>query len=259
MNPVEIYKELPKTNCGECGQKTCMAFAVAVSKGDEIIQACPYLDEETVTFLSKSVKKMDVKEIIYENLKEEVKKINFMDVAEGIGAEVADEGIRINSLGKDFFINKDGEVVADGKVSIWARILMLLYIKAGGKGELSKKWVSLEELKGGGIKIEALKKECEAPLSELLEKDYDSIVKIIKMLGSQELEGQGADHSWSLFLLPKVPVLILYWRADEEFPQRVKILFDSSADRFLDAESLVFLCEGFLHVIEHMIGSRDFA
>ena len=27
-----IYKQLPKTNCGECGLPTCLAFALKVKK-----------------------------------------------------------------------------------------------------------------------------------------------------------------------------------------------------------------------------------
>jgi len=31
---LEIYKRLPKTNCGRCGQKTCMAFALTLWSGN---------------------------------------------------------------------------------------------------------------------------------------------------------------------------------------------------------------------------------
>jgi len=34
-------------------------------------------------------------------------------------------------------------------------------------------------------------------------------------------------------------------------PSKVKILFDSTADRFLDAESLIFLLEGLVKNVEH--------
>ncbi|MBU7034592.1 MAG: hypothetical protein HXS49_05335, partial [Theionarchaea archaeon] len=27
LGPLDLYRHLPKTNCGECGEKTCMAFA----------------------------------------------------------------------------------------------------------------------------------------------------------------------------------------------------------------------------------------
>lgn len=43
---IEIYKQLPKTNCGDCGFATCMAFADAVSKGEADICKCPEYTEE---------------------------------------------------------------------------------------------------------------------------------------------------------------------------------------------------------------------
>jgi ArsR family metal-binding transcriptional regulator len=37
---LEIYKRLPGTNCGECGEATCMAFAWGVWRGDLEPSAC---------------------------------------------------------------------------------------------------------------------------------------------------------------------------------------------------------------------------
>ncbi|MCJ7544105.1 MAG: hypothetical protein MUP47_06000 [Phycisphaerae bacterium] len=37
---LEIFKRLPKTNCGACGQKTCLAFAVAVYIGNVPATRC---------------------------------------------------------------------------------------------------------------------------------------------------------------------------------------------------------------------------
>ncbi len=28
VSPIEVYKLLPRTNCKECGEENCMAFAV---------------------------------------------------------------------------------------------------------------------------------------------------------------------------------------------------------------------------------------
>ena len=30
MGPIDLYKILPKTNCGECGQPSCLAFSTQV-------------------------------------------------------------------------------------------------------------------------------------------------------------------------------------------------------------------------------------
>lgn len=40
LNPIELYKYLPQTNCQECGELTCLAFAVKVLSGEEKIASC---------------------------------------------------------------------------------------------------------------------------------------------------------------------------------------------------------------------------
>lgn len=41
MTALEIYKLLPKTNCKECGQATCLAFAMQIAAGKASVDACP--------------------------------------------------------------------------------------------------------------------------------------------------------------------------------------------------------------------------
>ncbi|MBW1980056.1 MAG: Fe-S cluster protein [Deltaproteobacteria bacterium] len=43
---LEILKLLPKTNCRECGQPTCMVFATQVADGGRGPEDCPPLSEE---------------------------------------------------------------------------------------------------------------------------------------------------------------------------------------------------------------------
>ena len=42
---LEILKLLPKTNCKECGQPTCMVFAAQVAEGAKGLEGCPPLDD----------------------------------------------------------------------------------------------------------------------------------------------------------------------------------------------------------------------
>ncbi len=44
---MEILKLLPKTNCRECGELTCMVFAVAVTEGVKGVEDCPPLSNES--------------------------------------------------------------------------------------------------------------------------------------------------------------------------------------------------------------------
>ena len=46
LTGIEIFKLLPKTNCGECGVPTCLAFAMSLAAGKAELSACPYVLDE---------------------------------------------------------------------------------------------------------------------------------------------------------------------------------------------------------------------
>lgn len=41
ISPIDVYKLLPRTNCAECGEANCMAFATRVVNGEAVIEVCP--------------------------------------------------------------------------------------------------------------------------------------------------------------------------------------------------------------------------
>lgn len=45
LSPMDIYQLLPKTNCGKCGQESCLAFAAFLSKGQGSSNECPGFSE----------------------------------------------------------------------------------------------------------------------------------------------------------------------------------------------------------------------
>ncbi len=51
---IEIFKLLPKTNCGDCGVPTCLAFAMQLASGKVELSACPHVSEESKEKLSEA-------------------------------------------------------------------------------------------------------------------------------------------------------------------------------------------------------------
>ncbi len=45
VEPMEIYKYLPQTNCGECGEQGCYTFAIKLMGGDTALDRCTALKE----------------------------------------------------------------------------------------------------------------------------------------------------------------------------------------------------------------------
>ncbi len=56
---LEILRLLPRTNCGECGEPTCMVFALRASEGVKGPEDCPGLDAEQASKLRDYLKGFD--------------------------------------------------------------------------------------------------------------------------------------------------------------------------------------------------------
>jgi CO dehydrogenase/acetyl-CoA synthase gamma subunit (corrinoid Fe-S protein) len=45
LSPIEVYQTLPRTNCKECGESNCMAFAAKLVNREATLDECkPLLD-----------------------------------------------------------------------------------------------------------------------------------------------------------------------------------------------------------------------
>ncbi len=54
MSGIQIFKLLPKTNCGECGVPTCLAFAMNLASGKAELDSCPYVSDEAKEKLAEA-------------------------------------------------------------------------------------------------------------------------------------------------------------------------------------------------------------
>ncbi|MBC7344258.1 MAG: acetyl-CoA decarbonylase/synthase complex subunit gamma [Clostridia bacterium] len=54
LTGLDIYKQLPKKNCGECGVPTCLAFAMALAGGKASLDSCPYVSDAARAMLESA-------------------------------------------------------------------------------------------------------------------------------------------------------------------------------------------------------------
>ena len=52
LTGIDIFKQLPKTNCRECGQPTCLAFAMKLAQKQTSLDQCPHVSEEAKAALA---------------------------------------------------------------------------------------------------------------------------------------------------------------------------------------------------------------
>jgi ArsR family metal-binding transcriptional regulator len=49
LRPFDVWALLPQTNCKQCGEATCMAFAFALLQGQQTVTGCvPFQDDSTL-------------------------------------------------------------------------------------------------------------------------------------------------------------------------------------------------------------------
>lgn len=45
LTGLDIFKQLPKTNCGDCGALTCLAFAMKLAQQQASLDQCPHVSD----------------------------------------------------------------------------------------------------------------------------------------------------------------------------------------------------------------------
>ncbi|MGB8308504.1 MAG: acetyl-CoA decarbonylase/synthase complex subunit gamma [Methanoregula sp.] len=56
LKALDIYKLLPKKNCKECGDPTCLTFAMKLAAGKADLDLCPYLDDKAKAVLGATTR-----------------------------------------------------------------------------------------------------------------------------------------------------------------------------------------------------------
>ncbi len=67
LSPIDVYKLLPRTNCKECGEENCMAFATKVVNREVPIEKCPPLltkEHEKAYKQLKEILRPAIKEVV---------------------------------------------------------------------------------------------------------------------------------------------------------------------------------------------------
>lgn len=162
---IQIFKLLPKTNCGECKYPTCLAFAMALAAGKAELDACPHVTPDARGQLS------------------EASAPPIRQVSIGAGDyEVKVGGETVMFRHEKTFFNKPGFAILimdsmdDGEVNKrFSKLAQFQYERVGLT--LRPELVALKETGNKERFIELVKKACNEPYSIILMSYDPSIMK----------------------------------------------------------------------------------
>ncbi len=249
MYPLDIYKKLPCINCGECPAKTCMTFAVKLAAKDLSSSDCVKMTEQAkkeIDAILSDVRDWKIKRL--EDLFREISKINFQDMAAGIGAIGERDFLKIQYMGKTVSVSHS---TFEDEFNLWNKLLILMYIKNSGNKPLSGKWTAFRDLKNGLLRAAGFNEICETPMARMFGENREELIKKLASIGAEKTMGFSADYSFIVYPLPKIPFLVLLWSAQENFEPACKVLLDSTATEYLDIEALLYLGQAMVRAIKY--------
>lgn len=182
---------------------------------------------------------------------------DFAEAAARLGFKPPENGtVNAHLLGREYAIRSDGVSACDGKPSsATSRSILIHYITSKGNGEpegtfyLPHHFLPSHFLAGRtGHSVFA---GDDRVLSKAIGEMENSLERIRNAMGifgaAYQGEVRNGEHMWEFNVLPKIPMQVIYHEADDEFPCDIKVKFDGGAGRFIEFETLAFLCGSFNH------------
>ncbi len=257
-NAMEVFKLLLKNNCKDCGKPTCLAFAGAVFQGQAVVSECPHIDSDVIskygTEKSNQISEME-KEYI-EKLsfyKNEIKKTDLESKADLLGGRFERGKLIIKVMGKDFSVDKNGDLSSDIHINPWITILFFEYVLNSKGLDLTSNWVPLRELHLGIDWDNFFKHKCEKPLKRVADTYTNFFEDIIKLFQGKKVENHyDSDISLILSPLPKVPILICYNEPEDGLGSDLNLFFDDTAAENIGVEFLYRMGTGLSTMFEKL-------
>ena len=254
-NPLEVYALLPKTNCGQCPARTCLAFASALVRGEKKPADCPHLAAAgaaaIAAYLEERKPAYHEQDAELLRLRAGVATLDFASSAARLGATIVAGKLAVKSLGRDFQIDAAGNIASDCHTHPGLAIPLLRYVLFSRGGRPAGKWLPFRDLSGAAGRSLHFEQMCEKPLKRLVDTHTVLLKDLIDIFsGERSVNLFGSDLSLVLYPLPRIPVLICYWEPEDGMDSSLHIFFDATATDHLSVEWIHSLCAGLVAMFE---------
>ena len=255
-SPLQVYKILPQTNCQKCYLPSCLAFAAAVIRNEKELKDCPDLDHSIYSDNEKdkssnrttNEEELDKK---YKVLQAQVNDIEFASRTESLGTTMQQDKMVVSCLGKNFFVAPTGDITSECHINPWLTTLIFDYIINCQGCEPLGDWVSFRELPDGLSWNPLFLQRCEKPLKKVADNHTDLFENLVDLFSGRQTEPVfDSDIAIVLQPLPKVSVLICYWKPEDDMDSMLNIFFDKNVEKNISIESLYSLSAGLVRMFE---------
>ena len=125
------------------------------------------------------------------------------------------------------------------EIPIQEQILILHYMSAVSPRRLSGNWVSYREIPGASFYFSAFVKRAIDPLKGVFGPNIPALSEAARQLNGTPIEP--GDAGFEFNVLPNVPLQLILYEGDDEFPAEANILFDQTVGVILSPEDIAWL------------------
>jgi len=130
------------------------------------------------------------------------------------------------------------------EVPIKDRVLILHYLLSANGTPITNRQITFKELPGGGNYFRTFSKRAIEPLVEHFGEQPHVLIDTAGKLGGHTVAF--GDVAVTVNAFSRVPVTIVLWQGDEEFPAQGDILFDAAISDYLSTYDVTVLCESII-------------
>jgi hypothetical protein len=185
--------------------------------------------------------KASVFEKTYEDYISQVAGIDFRSVEQPLGGQAQRGGIMIPLFGEFYQVSENG--IADlfgNQPPLDVCVILCKYLLlCPAVTPHEKDWVSYRDLKNSGPLTVYFLNDVERAIADHFTGRLDALKEACRRgRGYPPDMDVSYDLSMQFDALPRVPVILLFNDADDEFPAKSSVLFERGAETYLDAECL---------------------
>ncbi len=126
-------------------------------------------------------------------------------------------------------------------VPVRDKILILHYFLRAGGAPLTGRFITYKELQEGINYYPTFFKRAIDPIVASFKDKPQKLLEIAATMGGHKSDY--GDTAVTIDAFPRVPITIVLWLGDGEFPPEGNILFDSAITDYLPTEDITILCE----------------
>ena len=170
---------------------------------------------------------------------------SFEKIAQRSGFEPSDgPSLHIPFLDRTYLVSYphfEFEDQADNQkeIPLQEQVLILHYLMVAETPDLTGKWVSYREIPGASFYFGAFVKRAVDPLKKVFGQNISGFCQAAEKLQARKIENGDAGFEFQMF--PAVPLQLILWEGDNEFPAEANILFDKTIGRMLSPEDVAWL------------------